>query len=215
MTDRLSLYNSALLLLGERFLASLTEEREPRRLLDQAWNSGAVNACLEVGQWYFAMRTIQIDYDPGIEPSFGYRRGFVKPTDWLETCAVCSDEFFRVPLTRYVDEAGFWYSELDTIYVRFVSNDAGYGNNLALWPESFRLYVAAYLAEKIAAKLTNSEEKFALIKKEKKDQLKEAKNRNLMAGPTTFPAQGSWSRARMRWRNNLDGGNDSSGNLIG
>src|SRR5438270_251157 len=84
---------AAQMLCGERFLASLTEEREPRRLLDQAWASNAVRACLEMGQWNFAMRTIQIDYDSGVEPGFGYNRAFPKPTDWVNTTGVCEDEF--------------------------------------------------------------------------------------------------------------------------
>ena len=58
MTDRLSLYNDALLLCGERALTSLSEDREPRRLLDQIWNSGGVNVCLAEGQWFFAMRAL-------------------------------------------------------------------------------------------------------------------------------------------------------------
>lgn len=216
MTDRLSLYNDALMLCGERFLASLTEEREPRRLLDQVWGSGAVNSCLEEAQWFFAMRTIQIDYDPGIQPSFGYNRGFVKPVDWLETSSVCSDEFFRNPLTRYTDESGYWYAELDTIYVRYISNDLAYGNNLSLWPDSFRLFVVAYLASEIIVKITNSEDKYAQMVALKDKRLKHAKNRAAMALPTSFPAQGSWTRSRMRYGGNRDGGNSgNSGNLIG
>ncbi len=39
--DQLSLYNRALLIMGQRFLSDLSEEREPRRLLDQVWNDGA------------------------------------------------------------------------------------------------------------------------------------------------------------------------------
>ena len=101
MTDRLSIYNLAMLNMGERPLASLTEDREPRRIMDQIWNTGGVQTCLEEGQWFFAMRTSQIDYDTDVQPPFGYNRAFSKPDDWLLTCGVCSDEFFRVPLLRY------------------------------------------------------------------------------------------------------------------
>jgi hypothetical protein len=216
MTTQLTLYNDALLLCGERFLASLSEEREPRRLLDQVWSSGGVKACLEMGQWNFAMRTVQIDYDPSIEPSFGYNRAFQKPNDWVLTSGLCADEFFRVPLTRYWDEAGFWYSDLDTLYVRFVSNDANYGGNLNEWPDSFREYVAEYFASKIILKLSNAQQGLDDSMKRLKKKLLTAKSRAAMAEPTSFPAKGAWSSARNRFPNRRDGGNTgSSGNLIG
>ena len=47
----LALYNIALFAIGERAIASLTESREPRRLLDEVWSRGvgATTACLEQG----------------------------------------------------------------------------------------------------------------------------------------------------------------------
>jgi hypothetical protein len=214
MTTKLSLFNGALLLCGERFLASLTEEREPRRLLDRAWDDGAgVKACLEQGQWNFAMRTVQIDYDTGIEPGFGYRRAFEKPSDWVITSALCSDEFFRAPLMQYRDEAGYWYADLDTLYVRYVSNDVSYGLDLGKWPESFREYVEEYLANKVIRKITDSEEEEAKSDKRLKKKLLHAKNRAAMADPTSFPPPGSWVGARNRMAGGRDGGN--RGSLIG
>jgi hypothetical protein len=214
MADRLSLYNDALLLIGERFLSTLTEEREPRRLLDQVWSGGGVKACLEEGQWNFAMRTVQIDYDPGVEPDFGYNRAFVKPDDWVLTSGVCSDEFFRSPLTRYWDEAGYWYSDLDTIYVRFVSSDTGYGGDLNAWPESFREFVAAHFASKIILRMTNGQADTAHIEALRAKRLKHAKSRAAMAEPTSFPARGAWSLARNRFPSRRDGGG-TGGSLIG
>lgn len=215
MTTQLSLYNDALLLCGERFLGSLTEEREPRRLLDNVWADGGVKYCLERAQWHFAMRTVQIDYDSGIEPSFGYNRAFDKPDDWVLTSAVCSDEFFRCPLTRYTDEAGLWYTDLDTIYVRYVSEDPLYGLNLNKWPESFREVVAAHFAYKIISKLANSKTDKDDLEKMRDKAIKYAKGRSAMADPTSFSAQGSWSLARNRFPNRRDGGNTNNGNLIG
>ncbi|HET99682.1 MAG TPA: hypothetical protein ENH89_04810, partial [Aurantimonas coralicida] len=62
-TDQLALYNIALAAVGERSIASLTEGREPRRLLDEIWNrgAGAIEYFLEQGYWNFAIRTVQID----------------------------------------------------------------------------------------------------------------------------------------------------------
>lgn len=196
MTTKLTLFNDSLLLCGERFLASLTEERESRRLLDQVYDSGGIKACLEAGQWNFAMRSVQIDYDSGISPGFGYSRAFVKPTDWVLTSALCSDEFFRSPITRYWDEASYWYSDLDTMYVRYVSNDATYGMDYGKWPESFREYVAEYFANRIIRKLTDSEEEEAKSDKRLKKKLLHAKSRAAMADPTMFPAPGSWVMSR-------------------
>ena len=214
MTTQLDIYNGCLLHCGERFLASLTENREPRRLLDHVWSTGGVKACLEKGQWNFAMRTVQIDYDTSIEPSFGYTRAFQKPSDWVLTSAVCSDEFFTSPLIRHVDETGYWYADLDTIYVRMVSNLDSYGMSLNDWPDSFREYVEAYFAYRIIGRMTNSESETDRLKKLSEKLLKTAKSRAAMAEPTSFPARGAWGRARNRFPNRRDGGN-FTGNLIG
>lgn len=218
---RLSLYNDALLLCGERALASLTESVETRRLLDQVWNNQGVDSCLEEAQWTHAMRTVRIDYDPGIVPDYGLARGFDKPTDWILTSAVCSDEFFRVPVLRYVDEAGFWYSDLDQLYVRYVSNDSTYGGDLAKWPPSFKDFVAAHFASQIVLKVSNDEARKRLfINPENPEHsirgraLLKAKNKCAMASPTSFEAQGQWSRSRTRGVSRRDGGG-TTGNLIG
>lgn len=212
---RLSTYNDALLIAGERSLASLTEEREPRRVLDQIWNNDGVLACLEEGQWFFAMRTVQIDYDPDMAPPFGFNRAFSKPDDWVMTSAMCSDEFFRVPLTRYSDEAGYLYADIDTLYFKYVSSDPDYGQNLALWPRSFADFVAAHFASKLIIKISNDVDRLNKVLAIRQKTLDQAKNKSAMAQPTAFPAQGSWSKSRTRWMGRNDGGNNSGGNLIG
>ena len=154
---------------------------------------------LRWGQWHFAMRTVKIDYDPAIEPDFGYTRAFDKPSDWVLTSGLCSDEYFRQPLLAYMDESGYWYADEDVIYVRYVSDDEDYGTDLNKWPNSFEDYVAAYFAEHVAPKLHGFDvNKLALIVSEKDRRLKVAKNKAAMALPTMMPARGSWSRARQR-----------------
>jgi hypothetical protein len=213
VTTKLQVFNGALLLCGERFLSALTDNTEPRRLLDHVWDNGGVKTCLEEGQWFFAMRTTQVDYDTGVEPDFGLRRAFSKPTDWCLTSAMCSDEFFTSPLLRYVDEAGYWYSDLDTIYVRYISDDVGYGLDLLKWPSGFREFAEAHFASKVVHKISGSEEVREQVLKRRKDTLRNAKNMSLMAGPPAFPAPGTWTRSRNRYPNRRDGGN--RGSLIG
>jgi len=224
MTTRLGLYNDALLLCGERFLASLTEEREPRRLLDHVWNNGWVKACLERGQWWHAMRTVRIDYDPSITYDFGYQRAFTKPPDWVMTSAVCSDEYFNTPLVQYADERANWYADIDPIFVKYVSSDAAFGGDLSQWPESFTAYAAAYGADRIINKLAGdrADQVLKLRGADGKSgilasSLHTAKGMAAMTQPTIKMAEGSWTRARRGRREGWgpfgDGG--TSGGLIG
>lgn len=212
MSSRLQVYNDALLVCGERSLASLTEDREPRRLLDQVWDNGGVNACLEMGQWHFAMRATRFDYATSVTPDFGYRRAFEKPDDWILTSAVSADEYFNTPLTQYADETGYWYADLDELYVRYVSDDSSYGGDLTLWPSTFHDFVAAHFASKIILRLTSDENKQNRVIALESRQLLRAKSKNAMTGPARFPPEGSWNRSR-RGKSSRDRGN--RGQLIG
>lgn len=198
MTDRLKLYNGALRALGERRLASLTENREPRRHLDDVWDDGFIDAVLEQGQWNFAMRSVQLEYDPDITPGFGYRYAFAKPTDYIRTAAVCSDEFFNSPITQYSDEAGYWYSNLSRLYVKYVSNDESYGGDLSRWPETFTDYAQQHLAEQVAPRLTQAASRLEVIKRDKKKALIDARSKDAMAEATAFMPLGGWASARSR-----------------
>lgn len=151
---RLSIYNEALLMAGERQLIDLNENREPRRLLDAFWDS-AIKYCLEQGQWNFSVRSMRYDYSPSVEPPFGYQYAFDKPEDWVRTCSVAVDPYFYESLLDYTDEAGYWFCNYQELFVRYVSNDADYGYNASAWPESYRLYVAAYLAKRVSPRLKN------------------------------------------------------------
>lgn len=222
-TDRLKIYNGALLLCGEKHLASLTERREPRYLLDQVWNDGGVRGCLEQAQWHFAMRTSQFDYNPSFVAEFGFQRAFTKPDDWVITSGVFEDGYCLTPLTQYADEKGYWFSDRDTIYVRYVSDAVTYGMDLAGWPVSFTDYVKAYFASRVIHKLSASEQKivFLMGPQAKPDKgwlgrsLMIAKNKSAMVMPTTFPTRGTWAAARMNGRNSnrADGGSQTQ--LIG
>jgi len=212
-TSRLELYNSALVICGERILTSLTEDRKSRRLLDHVWDNDGVDACLERGQWRFARRTKRFDYDTDMTTDFGYNRAFSKPTDWVATSAVCSDEYFNAPLTDYVDEADYWFAEIDEIYVKYVSNDASFGGNLSLWPATFTDYVGAAFAAKIVLALTQDDEKKQDVLAEEKRRLVLAKSNDAMVDPQQFPPSGSWVNSRSRWGSNRDRGN--RGQLLG
>lgn len=223
MTDRLRIYNGALLLCGERALGSLTEEREPRRLLDLVWNDGGVRYCLEQAQWHFAMRSTRLDYSPSITPDWGYQKAFPKPDDWIITSGVFQDEFLAAPLLGYADEVGYWFADLEEIFVKYVSDDVKFGMDLGQWPATFTEYVKAYFAGQTCQKITGSAAKtaFLLGPPGREDRgwvnrcLMIAKNKAAMTQPTTFPQRGTWAQARLNGmhRGIRDGG--SINRLIG
>lgn len=199
-TLKLDLYNGALVEhLGERLLSSLTENSEPRRLLDWAWASGTfVNECLELGDWTFGTRTIELTYDPSIEPDFGFPRAFEKPSDWVRTVGLSSDPNFnqRLDESGYADENGYWFTYGDTIYVKYVSNDNAYGLDTSKWPEYFTDWMKSRLAKKVCRRITQSESKKDTIDKDERKALLEARGKNGMNKPWVKNPRGAWNNAR-------------------
>lgn len=212
MPSKLTVYNGALRECGERKLSSLTENREPRRVLDSVWDNDFIRQCLSEALWNHAMRTVELTYSPSVSPDFGYRRAFDKPTDWIRTASMSGDERFATPLLEYNDEAGYWFADLDTLYVRYVSDDDEYGADLSLWPAKFTQYVETELAARSAKRITGSDSEAAAIRKRADDALKKARSNDAMDEPTKFAPQGSWVSAR-GGRSRRDRGN--RGSLIG
>jgi hypothetical protein len=213
MPTRLGLYNGALMECGERELLTLSENREPRRLLDRAWDNGLIDYVLGQGQWKFAKLTVELAASTSIEPDFGYRNAYEYPSDHIRTCGVSADEYMNTPLTQYTSERNVWFTEAEPLYVSYVSNDSSYGGDLSLWPGDFCLYVEAYLAHRIVRKLTQDKEDWGRLFKLTKVRLKDAKSSDAMEGPTVFPPTGAWVSARAGRGSPRDRGN--RGSLIG
>lgn len=196
MTDKLSLYNGALIKIGQPRLAELSDQGKSRRALDFTYDK-TVKACLEAGYWNFAMRFAKATASPSASTTYGYQFVFDKPDDWLRTAAVTVDEYGRVPLLDYDDRADFWLADLETIYVRFVSIDEDYGLDLGRWPESFVDYVECCLAVAICEEITGSNTKMADLEKKRDKAWKKASNRDVMNEPVTkFPPTGRLVRSR-------------------
>ena len=214
MTTQLSLYNDALSSIGERELASLSENREPRRALDRAW-TGAIEACLELADWKFAQRTSKLTYEPSFTASFGYQRRVARPDDWVRWSRVCSDERLQVPLLNYEYEAGYLYSDLDDVYVSYVSNGTAYGLDYSLWPKSFETVVSLYLASQIVKRIAQARDQEGDADTRFQKALRSAKNTDGMQGPTKFLPPGQWVTSRGRPRGNSFADRGNRGSLIG
>lgn len=205
MTDKLSLYNGALTRHIGETVTTLVENTPKRLALDQVWDNGALDTCLQSGQWDFAARTVKLDYSPSITPPFGYTYAFDRPTDLIRVMGVFSDEFCHQPLTDYLYEGAYWYANLEEIYVRFVSNDSQFGLDYSLWPPNFTRYVECYLAAESCIRITKDEKKRDMLDTRCERLLRKAKGTDAMENPSTLPPRGSWSRAR-NGRNNGERG---------
>jgi hypothetical protein len=194
--SKLSIYQGALSILGERKLASLTENVEARYKLDDAWDNDFVDRVLQMGQWNFATRTVELQASTSTTPSFGYQYAFDKPTDHKRTVGVASDEFFTNPLTSYSDEAQWWFADIETIYAKYVSNDSQFGGDYSLWPPNFTKMAESFLAMEVAPRLTGLSVNDATLMQKWKIWLREAKASDAMESPAQFAPTGSWARAR-------------------
>jgi hypothetical protein len=205
LASKIGQYNAALLILGERRLASLSEAREPRRALDDAWDDAAAY-CLEAGFWNFAMRAVQADASASVTPTFGYQYATAKPSDFVRLYAFGSTETFDPPLLNVVDEPNYWYSNVDPLYVKYVSSDPAYGMDLSNWSESFADYNATRLAARTCKRITGKFPDDAL-KKMEKDALAIARSKDAMDEPPGFPPRGTWVLSRRGGFSDRDVGN--------
>ena len=157
MTTQLTIYNEALRHIGERRLASTSEAREPRYVLDDAYTD-VLAFCLEQGMWNFALVSSGSLSSAGTG-SFGYSRKFTKPAALVHLFQVSDSASFTPPFSDFVEEAGFYHSSATNLYLRYVSNDGTTGGgNLTLWTNSYARYVAVTLAANVCYRITSSAE---------------------------------------------------------
>lgn len=197
MATQLGVYNEALRLLGERQLASLTEDREARRLLDAAWDANAHNSWLEQNDWNFALRAVKIGSDPSYSAEWGYAFGYQHPEDMVRPAGIFQDELMHIPLRDYLDEGQFWFADVSpAIYVQYVSNGASYGGDLGLWPASFAKYVAAFLAIEVAPVLKNDVDVEALTRLMERRE-RDARAKDGLRSPSKPLPTGTWKASRL------------------
>lgn len=214
MADQLSIYNGALTILGERKLGTLTENRPPRHKLDDIWDNEMIDRVLQHGQWKFAARSVELQASPSITPGFGYQFGFDKPSDFIRTMQIAYDELFQQPVTRYSDESKFIFTDTETIFYQYVSNDVQFGGDISLWQPNFVEYVEHYMAYKVAPRLSGLDFSDTDLQGKMKFQLSEAKATDAMEAPARFAPRGGWAASRQGFRSG-EGDRGNRSQLIG
>lgn len=148
---KLGLYNNSLLLIGQRKLTGLTEDREPRYLLDDAYALDAVDYCLEVVKPRFATKTVTLN-SPAVSADHGLDSVHTLPADYLTMVAVYSDDKLDQEVKRYILDDTTIACEHAIIYLRYISDDLN--ETYTNWPGSFTRVVTSYLAREICLKLS-------------------------------------------------------------
>ena len=208
MAVKLTVWNAALGDIGERRLTDTGDVGEDSRALTAVWDD-VVEDCLESGLWNFAKRTSELAADTGITPNFGPTEIIAKPTDWVRTMKMSTDENFSEPYLDYTDEVDYWASNATPLYCQYVSNDSSYGLDLTKWPRSFTRYVELELALRVASRMTQSGGLKNDIQKDRDKAKRNALNKDAMNEATMFPPEGSWTRAR-RGTSRRERGNTNS-----
>lgn len=198
-TTKLRVYNAALRARGvSNRLDALTDDRPERYNLDEAWPD-VVARCLEEGRWNFGQRSVEIPYEPSVEVSFGFSYAFEKPSDWVRSFRVSADPTFSVPLQseEVLDEGAYWYANVETIYVQYMSDGSTYGGDLAAWSQTFADAVALMLAVDIGPTVGNmGEEAVARLEKRAQDAIRNARSKDAQNQPTQMRSPGRLQRAR-------------------
>lgn len=205
MADRLSIYKAALRLLGDAHsLSSLTEVSPARYALDSAWQSTG-DYLLAEGLWNFAIRSVELSNDEDFEPLFGFDYSFSKPTDWVRTLSIATDAAYVQGLEDYEDEQGHWFANQQPLYIRYISDDAEYGWNLADWRQPFTKAFEACLAFECGLPISgdkgNRNDLYGLFK----DRLKRAKILDAVDERVKVEPRGRLTRSRMTRRSGRDG----------
>ncbi len=149
MATKLGIYNLALgTYIGTQHLADVTEDVGPRYALDRVYDD-VLLGMLKRGAWKFALRSAPLTKDV-TAPTLHRQHSYTKPADFVRIGKIAQDARFSVELLDYVEEGDKLYSDIDPIFLQWVSKDAAYGLNLAKFPDAYQHAVASELAAQSA-----------------------------------------------------------------
>ena len=168
-----------------------------RRLIDESYDA-SVEYMLGQGLWNFAARTVAIESEIDVEPSFGFTYAFEKPTDYIRIVAIGDNGSLWPPLNDYLDEGNYWHANVDPLYIQYISDDASYGLNTGLWPQTFKKALEAYIALQIAPDphANVSGTKLQMLQAHYKDMIRDARAKDAMNQGNQRPPPGRLAIAR-------------------
>lgn len=186
------IYNGALQILSVAKIPTGSSDHPARVALDTAVESKAVESVLEDTSWRFGFTSVKIEYDPSIEPEWGYRYAFNKPGDVHRLIGVYYDENLINKLPHYIEDEANFYASVSTLYVSYVSTD--WLTQPTSWPAYFSRLVSARIAKDAAGVVNAQRQLYA--DDEYQTRLKSAMSNDAVQSPPQVIAEGSWVRSR-------------------
>ena len=179
MASRLELYNQSLLRLGERRLATLSDNRPERRSLDAVW-ADTLAYMIEAAMWNFASRTEELQASETVTPNFGYTYAVEKPDDYVRIVNIADNELMAPTLQDFMEEGDYFLTWCDPLYLQYISNDTSYGADPGKWTASFSRAFVLELAYRIAPQIGYGDEKQKMLYEEKNKALSYAKGKDVV-----------------------------------
>ncbi len=199
MVAKLELYNRALRHLKTVRLATLGELTASRRELDAVYD-GSLQYALELGGWKFATRTSSLTEPDAASTNFGLAYAYPKPSDFVRWVAICPDDLFTTEVEDWEEEAGYVYSNLNALYIKYVSNSTSYGLDLTAWPDNFVELVALIMAERACIPITSDVKLESDIAEKRRRAETRAKRFDAIKERTKFKPTGALVTSRFAGR---------------
>jgi hypothetical protein len=196
VATKLTVYNRALLALKSRRLSSLTENRAERRDLDAVWDE-TLRWMLERALWNFATAPEEWTPSATTESQFGYQYVYEKPDDYMRLIDISANERFRPTLSDFAEESDYFLSDVNPMWVRFVSTDITKGYDPGKWKPAFAEAMALELAWRAGPHICSlSGQDKEDLRKDRRKALSEAKASDAVNQPLAVMPPGRLAQAR-------------------
>lgn len=191
------IYNDALIIMGLDEISTNTDDSNRRTKLDRVLDAGLVSDLLEDTGWIFSISSTKSQYDPSVEPSWGYSRAHQKPTDMHRIDGIFYDEYMQQPLKMYKDEGDWIFTDQDEYYLQYVSTD--WLVNPSNWPTYFRRLVAGRMANDASPSLSKEGADYRVANEIYEKRKSSAMANDSMQSPPRRLANGRWSSSRFKF----------------
>ena len=190
------IYNDALIIMGLDEITTNTDDSNRRTKLDRVLDAGIVSDELEDTSWIFSTTSTKSQYDPSVEPAWGYRRAHQKPTDMHRIDGIFYDEYMQQPLKEYKDEGDWIFTDQDEYYLQYVSDS--FLVNPAQWPTYFKRLIAGRMANDASPSLRNEGADFTIANAIYEKRKSSAMANDSMQSPPRRLSNGRWAGSRFR-----------------